>query len=190
MNVHLAKQVVCYYMITITILGTIGNCISCFICLRPSLRKINTFKIFASIAIVDTFGLYEWNIYQIALYLYGIDLYYVSIWACKLLNYFQYVTFETSAWLLVSAVLDRLLSVKFPIWARKHFSSRRCSIFIISLFFFFLIFNIPFAIKNGYTYLDENQTEHIQCHYSPIKDPSFLQAWSWVFMYFEFFLIS
>ena len=183
MNVLLAKQIVCYYMITITLLGTVGNFISCFICLRPRLRKINTFKIFASIAVVDSFGLYEWNIRQIVLYLYGIDLNNVSVWGCKLLSYFQYVTFEASAWLLVSAVSDRLLSVKFPIWARKHFSSRRCSFFIIILFSFFLIFNIPFVIKNGYTYLDENQTERVQCHYSPIKDPSFVQAWSWVLIF-------
>ncbi len=99
--VLVAKYVFSCYNITIAVLGTISNLLIFFICLRKELRKRTTFKLFAFVAITNMFSLYQWNLYQVVLYLFNIDLNLKYLPCCLLISYFQHVTFESSAWFLV-----------------------------------------------------------------------------------------
>jgi len=97
------------------IFGTIGNILTAVICFRRRLRKINTFKFFAFNALLDTVGLYEWNLRQFVLYLFNQDWSFTSLIYCNLSSFFQYVSFEASAWFLVksSYYLIHLLILRF-----------------------------------------------------------------------------
>ena len=99
--VLIAKYVFSCYNIAIAILGSISNLLVCFICLRKKLRKRSTFKLFAFAAIKNMLSLYQWNLYQVVLYLFNTDLNSKYLMCCLLISYFQHVTFESSAWFLV-----------------------------------------------------------------------------------------
>jgi hypothetical protein len=99
--VLIAKYVFSSYNIAIAVLGTISNLLICFICLRKKLRKRSTFKLFAFAAITNMLSLYQWNLYQVVLYLFNTDLNSKYLACCLLISYFQHVTFESSAWFLV-----------------------------------------------------------------------------------------
>lgn len=99
--VTLIKQGICIYTFSLIILGTVGNLITITICLRKRLRQINTFKFFAFNAFLDTIGLYGWNVRQFVYYLFYVDLSLQSLVYCDLSSFFQYVSFEASAWFLV-----------------------------------------------------------------------------------------
>ena len=94
------KKFFSIYCLIITILGTIGNTFSCFVCLRKRLRKTTLFKLFAFINISDALGLYEWNLQNFFVN-FATDYDFVYLWYCKSENYLQNVTSELSAWLLV-----------------------------------------------------------------------------------------
>lgn len=100
--VTLIKQGICIYTFSLIILGTVGNIITITICLRKRLRQINTFKFFAFNAFLDTIGLYGWNVRQFVYYLFYEDLSLKSLVYCDLSSFFQYVSFEASAWFLVT----------------------------------------------------------------------------------------
>jgi hypothetical protein len=95
------KKIIAAYNMILIVFGTIGNILTITICLRKRLRKINTFKLFAFNALLDTIGLYEWNLRQFVLYYFNIDLSFTYLWYCNLSSFLQYVSFETSAWFLV-----------------------------------------------------------------------------------------
>jgi hypothetical protein len=101
MLIKIFKKIIAFYNIILIIFGTLGNILTCIICLRRRLKKVNTFKLFALNAIMATISLYEWNLRQIILYLFEIDLIYQSLLYCQLTAFLQYVSFESSAWFLV-----------------------------------------------------------------------------------------
>ncbi len=96
-NVFLA-----YYSIFLAIFGTIGNILSFIICLRPHLRKIPTFIFFAYMMIMHTISLYFWNFNIFILTFYGFTIGDVNLASCRITSYLQGVSFQSSAFLLVT----------------------------------------------------------------------------------------
>ena len=112
--VNIFKQIIAVYNMVLIIFGTIGNILTAAICFRRRLRKINTFKFFAFNALLDTVCLYEWNLRQFVLYLFNQDCSFTSLIYCNLSSFFQYVSFEASAWFLVTSYyLIHLVRLRF-----------------------------------------------------------------------------
>ena len=108
--VNILKKVIGTYNFLLMLFGTIGNSLTALICSRRRLRKVNTFKLFSIIAVLDIIGLYEWNLRQFVYFFFGIDLVFTSLVFCDLSTLIQHVCFESSAWILVN--LSVLIHIK------------------------------------------------------------------------------
>ena len=84
----------------LAIVGTIGNFLIFLVCFIR-LRTQVTFIFIMFLAITDTVTLYGWNIAHFSSAFYDTNL-QQSIWTCRVMNFFQFASFHSSAWLLVS----------------------------------------------------------------------------------------
>ena len=99
--VMILRKILACYQLSLTIIGTLGNGFSIYVCTRKSMRKVSTFKLYAFSMFFDTISIYPWIIYMFYLNVIEIDLYTSDLLYCKWSNYFQYIGFEASAWFLV-----------------------------------------------------------------------------------------
>ena len=90
--------------IIIMVLGTIGNTVAIFICLRKNLRTIPTFVFYTFMLTADITCLYFWNINHLLDTFYGFILQDLGLWYCKVGIVLQIFSFEASAWLLVRLI--------------------------------------------------------------------------------------
>jgi hypothetical protein len=90
-----------YYGVALAVFGTIGNLISFGICLRPSLRNTPTFVFLACMMLVDTLGLYFFNLNVFFSFTYGLYAGDYSREACISTSFLQGFSFQSSAFLLV-----------------------------------------------------------------------------------------
>ena len=99
-NEGLAKVIGIYSMI-ILVIGTIGYIFAALVCLRKSLRETPTFVFIGFELVSDTVSLYFWNFdhYLLAFHAYIIED--VSIQLCRFATFFQTLSLQWSAWLLV-----------------------------------------------------------------------------------------
>ena len=106
-TIMLFRKIFACYQIMLTILGTIGNGFSIYVCTRKSMRKVNTFKLYAFAMFFDTMSIYPWIIYMFYLNVIEVDLYTTDLLYCKWSNYFQYIGFQASAWFLVKILIKK-----------------------------------------------------------------------------------
>lgn len=85
--------------LALAILGSFGNILIFLVCFIR-LRAQVTFVFIMFLAITDTVTLYGWNIAHFSEAFYHENL-QETIPTCRLLNFFQYASFHSSAWLLV-----------------------------------------------------------------------------------------
>ena len=90
------------YSIFILVCGTLFNALILCVCLRKKMRKVNAFKFFAVISIVDTVALYEWNLSHFTNAYFHVLFSYINLTWCRLGTFMQYVSLQYSAWMLVS----------------------------------------------------------------------------------------
>ena len=108
---NLIYKILGSYALVLTVLGTILNIILFIICLQKKQRKVNTFKFFAFISIVDTFALYEWNLKHFIKSFFGINPEFTNLIWCRLSAFIQYTGLQFSAWLLVMNFKIILISI-------------------------------------------------------------------------------
>ena len=101
-EVKTIQKVLAVYSIILVILGTIGNALTCLVCLKKKLRCITTFILIAFMAISETASIYIWNVDHFILPFFGFEIEYLNIYSCKISVFIQFFSLECSAWLLVS----------------------------------------------------------------------------------------
>ena len=92
-------KIIGVFSLVLAILGTFGNTLIFLVCLIR-LRNQVTFVFIMFLAITDTITLYGWNLAHFAEAFYNFNLQETTP-TCRLLNFFQYASFHSSAWLLV-----------------------------------------------------------------------------------------
>ena len=91
------------YQACIAVFGTIGSILVFVVAIR--LRKTTTFVFIAFLAITDAIALYWWNLNELVFIYFGYWFMEESIYGCKIVNFFQYVSMQSSAWILVSGLI-------------------------------------------------------------------------------------
>ena len=93
-----ALDILGWYSLIIIILGTIGNLIIFYVCVKTN--KNSTFILLRYLAINDMISLYYWNLNNFTkvfnLYLESLNLY-----SCKIGTWIQFSSLQSSAWILV-----------------------------------------------------------------------------------------
>ena len=76
--------------------------------------------------------------------------------------------------------MDRIISIRIKNWSKLYFFKSRVTIFGLGLATFFLVFNIPILIFNGYISVDANGTEQAVCYATSEIDSTMVNTWSTV----------
>lgn len=86
--------------ICLLVIGTTGNLLSFYICLR--IKNNSTFTFITFLVIADLLTLYYWNLNNFLSQFTQINLLSVNLWVCKFGNFLQFTSLQCSAWILVS----------------------------------------------------------------------------------------
>ena len=87
------------YAIALVIVGTFFSILCCYISFK--LRKTTTFIFICYMSLANIFTLYFWNLGNFLREIFQIDLINIDIWLCKFGSFFQFVSLQISAWILV-----------------------------------------------------------------------------------------
>ena len=87
--------------LVVTIVGTLGNALIFLTCVLR-LRKQVTFVFLAFMALMDTASLYEWNLGHFIDNFVGKSFMTPTLITCRVFDFVQYLSLQSSAWLLVS----------------------------------------------------------------------------------------
>lgn len=88
------------YCLFLVIIGTLGNLLAMYICMRKKLRCSNTFIFLFFMLGCDTISLYSWSFGHFLL-AFNLDKFFSSYWFCRIDDYFEITFLEWSSWLLV-----------------------------------------------------------------------------------------
>ena len=104
------------------ILGVIGNGLALYVLTRRKLRFQSTMLYFASLTIIDSIALCQWNLsiflkHRLNPLLNSIEE--QSLFLCKYISFIEYFLLQTSAWILAIITIDRFLFVTNVKWKQK-----------------------------------------------------------------------
>ncbi len=144
------------------IFGTLGNLFASYICLRPSLQKVHTFRIMSILFLHEIFSLYTWNL-DIFLLLFWSDakgaslnldqisvIESLSIETCRIFTFMQYYSLQCISWLMVFVSADQCVKLYFPTWmySRKTKYVYPICLVRIKLFSKHFIINLSIVIND------------------------------------------
>ncbi len=114
------------YSILLIFFGTFGNLFASYICSRPSLQKVSTFRILTVLFIYEIFSLYTWNL-DIFLKLFwpnskGVNITIdniniiesINLVTCKIFTFMQYYSLQCISWFLMYVSADQCIKLYFP----------------------------------------------------------------------------
>ena len=140
--------------IVVTTIGLVGNSLVLIILSNVKFRKISFFRYLIVMTVVDLFNLILcWPDYHR-------DFFKVNFSGviCKLYEYFAYVMYQLSPWIMVLSTLDRLIAVKFPTRFQFRNSIKFQIAAIGTLFLSLLLIDFPLLILED-VFLQFNQSK-------------------------------
>ncbi len=97
--------ILAYYSLFLVVYGTLGNCVTAFVCCRKKLRQTPLFVFLAFKAVLDTVPLYLWNLNPFLFYKYDRNLGDLGgLWSCKLVLFLMGVSEGPSVYIMVRLV--------------------------------------------------------------------------------------
>lgn len=90
------------YALCLTILGTVFNVASFYVCYR--IKNNSTFTIMTFLTLIDALTLYYWNLNNFLVPFANISMLTTNLWLCKIGNFIQFSSLEISGWLLVRII--------------------------------------------------------------------------------------
>lgn len=147
-SIFLFQQILAYYGIILIIIGTLSNLLNFFICLKLSNNQ--TFVFLSYLSILNILIIYHWNADYILRFLFGIDWLNFNMVVCKLLNFIQYSSSQSAAWILVLISAEQFLCVKIKLWRSNYFSVRKAFWSAFSLVAFIFMINSNVLIFLGH----------------------------------------
>lgn len=136
MAVNFFMSAIGLYCFLLIILGTIGNLLTIYICLRRRLRSYTTFIFISFMCFCDSISLYVWCLDHFLEPYFGLTIEQISPISCRIGYFVQFFSLQSSSWLLVMSSLDRYLSVRIKQWRPIYFKANQaifCSVSAISL---------------------------------------------------------
>ena len=89
------------YSVVVAGLGTIGNLMAMYVCLRKNLRKTPTFVFIAFVLPMDTLSLFFWNFNNFYTTFFNFLPVNNNLKTCKIVTFLQMFSLQSSAYLLV-----------------------------------------------------------------------------------------
>ena len=121
------------------VIGTVGNIITIIVLLRQKLRRVSSTMYLLALAINDLlvlhFGLLRHWIWKT----HKLDV--RPHLHCGFHVWLVYTTVAYSSWILVALTIERVVSVKFPVYAKNGFSRKSAVIVLTALFVTIAVIN-------------------------------------------------
>ena len=115
------------------IVGISGNLLSLWVLSRKRMRYTTSSVYLRLLAIVDT-GVILLPVLRNLIYYYtAVNIRELSMFACKFHSWLSTSVLAISFWLLPVIAMDRLILVKYPIWAKAHCTRRSAIIAAVVL---------------------------------------------------------
>ena len=106
------------------IVGLGGNLLSIAVLSRKRLRYTTTSVYLRLLAVVDTSVLIVFVLHRLVYYYLLINFKLSNNLACKIYSWLSTSVTALSIWLLSLIAIDRLILVKYPVWAKSHCTQR------------------------------------------------------------------
>lgn len=171
------------YVLIITIVGTIFNTLTIYICRKVKQNSLFTFYQFYNF--FSTIGMYYWNLnYFVMAYGPYPDL-FLTTWPCRIGTYIQFICLQLIGWNIVSETIksftsrielnfslylqaaqciDRYLQVRFQKWRKHYFGGKRPFYTMVGLSIIIALFNSNVLFTYGYIIIDANNSITYVCH--------------------------
>ena len=100
MSLEIAFKIIGIFALGLTVFGSIGNVLVFLTCILR-LRDQVAFVFMAFLSVTDFLSLYEWNLTHFVDEFISSGIFLNTMAKCRLTNFFQFVSLQASAWLLV-----------------------------------------------------------------------------------------
>ena len=167
-NLKTANYIIEYLFLVPQLVGFIFNIPAFVVFSRKKFKNTIFSTYFRYLCISDTITLlfrFEY-IFNLKVFEFRI----ISIFSCKIINYFVYFISSLSVWILVVISIDRFLSISYPasFIFRKLKQNQILVLFAIIIYHMIYWLSVPFlahiSIKNNGT----NETISYHCHYGTL----------------------
>lgn len=149
---HEIEKAISILPIILVITGTIGNSLAFYVLTSKRLRNYSTMIYFATLTIVDTVSLYQWNFnffYRYNLNENNLNLEETSLFLCRYVSFMAYFSLLTSAWILTLISIDRYLILTNSFWKLNSKKGKFSLIIVLTIVFISASINIPIVFLNG-----------------------------------------
>ena len=163
------------------VVGLSGNIMSLWVLSKKRMSSTTTSVYLRLLAVSDSLVLLTGVLRQLILIYKQTDVREMSTFTCKCLRWLSSSTSGLSYWLLVTIALDRLILIKYSIWARSHCTKRAaiimCIILTVTVFSLHSHFVGFLDRQNIYTTDNVTNTTHlvdVRCTYTSVDYGTFL----------------
>ena len=165
--------------------GTVGNILSGAVMMRRSLRTSITSFFLVTLAVVDTFMLWNGLLRHYLLQFHDIDVRAYGTTACRLHIFLTYWGGQFSAWILVCMTMERFFAIFSPHKSKQYVSKFSCAVVVGVIGILLAGLNAHF-FKVQYLYYHQGRDRHsctTRAEYSHFMS----KIWTWIdFAFFSF----
>ena len=152
------------------VVGLCGNLSSFVVLSRKRMRVFTTSVYLRCLAIVDSLVLLFAVLRDTIYHHTNIDVGELSDTACKTFQWINYNVTALSGWILCAIALDRLIAIKYPLWAKSHCTKRIAMAVVVTLTVIVVLLNSHYLMfmYRDEVYVDSNVTTatvllHVKC---------------------------
>ena len=124
------------------VVGVLGNIMSLMVLSRQRMRQTTTSVYLRLLAIVDTVVLIVTMPRQILSFYSFVKIHDLSVFTCKFYSFMTPVILTLSWYILPIISIDRLIQVRYPLWAKKHCTKKSALIIFTVLALVILATNL------------------------------------------------
>jgi len=129
----LAKAILPYAWAVLLLMGSIGNCLTIAVMIRPKLRENLTSLLFMALAVADQmvliFGPFLVLLTRLPPSYFSFKNY--SDWSCKLNRFIFHLSSQCASWILLIITCERFLAVLFPVRYKQWISRIRGMVIVL-----------------------------------------------------------
>ncbi|KAK2141113.1 hypothetical protein LSH36_1158g00006 [Paralvinella palmiformis] len=138
----IAILLVKYTMISLVVIGTVGNLLSFVVLMRRRMRRNSVNTYLAILSCADTVVLYISAFKTWLRVATGFELLHVSDAACKITIFVFMLASHLSAWLIVLVTANRFVAVCFPFRAVQMFTPKKSVLAVVVLICVLIAYNV------------------------------------------------
>nr|QVK45794.1 G protein-coupled receptor [Proales similis] len=177
------KKILGIYSLLLIIFGVLTGI--CGFALSFKLRQTPTFVFLSFSFVSNVFTLLVWNLNSFLNPWFNIDLLNSSLFSCNFGTFFQFTSFEISAWFLVLISFEQFLAVRFNLWRTVYFKAKRAFLVSVGLVLLFIGLNSHMLVSYGHEADFGNFTQVFCFRVPSIPQTRWIEQWTlgYIFLY-------